>query len=127
MRSLRCYTGRPSSVIPAVFCFVLIAVAFASRSLATSSPPHTNHYQLYFEAAGTHAGDSRVYFEIDGVSAHCHLTEPAILVDGDDKKEGATVGVRLYDPDGSLDKSGTMTLKDGSALGLGYGGAGASL
>ena len=123
MRSLKKWaTGRQSFVILAVLCAVTIAVGLASRSQATSSPPHTNHYQLSFEATGTGAGDSRVYFDIDGVLAHCHLTEPAILADGYDKKEGDTVGIRVYYPDGSVDKSGTLTLKDPGALGLGYGG-----
>jgi len=123
MRPLKRWaTGRRSFIILAVLCGVAIAVGLASRSLATSSPPHTNHYQLIFEATGTRAGDSREYFEIDGVSAHCHLHEAAILADGYDKKEGDTVGIRVYNPDGSVDKSGTLTLKDPGALGLGYGG-----
>jgi hypothetical protein len=123
MRSLKRWaTGRRSFVILALACGVTIAVGLASRSLAMSSPPHTNHYQLSFEATGTKAGDSRVYFAIDGVSAYCHLGEPAILVDGGDKKAGDTVGIRVYNPDGSVDRSGTLTLKNPGALGLGYGG-----
>jgi len=123
MRSLKRWaTGRRSFVILAVLCAVTIAVGLASRSLATSSPAHTNHYQLSYEAAGTKAGYNGSYFEIDGVSANCEIFDPPILVDGADKKEGDTVGIRVHTYSGAIDKSGTLTLKDGGYLGLGYGG-----
>lgn len=125
VRTLKRWTARPGSWIAlGVLCAAAVVVGVAVPAGATSSPAHASHYQLVFERRGS--GSCIVYsFAVEGVATRCTSENTPLSLPGQDKSQGQSLGVKLYNPVGEPVLSGTVQLttkSTGNAIGK-YGNA----